>query len=79
MNPSDKMSVRGAAVESGMSAAWWRREIRLRRVPFYRVGRRILISRRDVQALLKAARVEPVDGGPPVAAVSPHAVHSQKC
>ena len=45
-----------------MSVAWWRKEIRLRRVPFYKVGKRILISRRDIHALLKAARVEPVEG-----------------
>ena len=56
----DKISVRGAAVESGMSVAWWRKEIQRRRVPFYKVGKRILISRRDIHALLKAARVEPV-------------------
>ncbi len=59
MNSSDKISVQVAAAESGMSVAWWRKEIRLKRVPFYKLGGRILISRRDIQAMLNAARVEP--------------------
>ena len=54
----DKVTVRQAAVDSGMSEAWWRRQISLRRVPFYRVGGRILISRRDIDLLFQQSRVE---------------------
>ena len=62
MNPSDKISVQSAAAESGMSVAWWRKEIRLKRVAYYKLGGRILISRRDIQAMLNAERVEPAHG-----------------
>lgn len=55
----DKVSVRQAAVDSGMSEAWWRRQIWLRRVPFYRVGGRILISRCDIDLMFRKGRVEP--------------------
>ena len=55
----DKISVRQAAVDSGMSEAWWRRQIWLRRVPFYRVGGRILISRCDIDRMFQKSRVEP--------------------
>jgi hypothetical protein len=57
----DKVPVRQAAGESGFSEAWWRKQISRRQVPFYRVGGRILVSRRDIAALFRKGRVEPVE------------------
>ena len=57
MDSRDKISVRGAADESGMSVAWWRKAIRLKRVPYYKVGGLILISRRDINMLFRKSRV----------------------
>src|SRR5262245_24046552 len=59
----DMVSVRQAANDSPFKEAWWRKQIWLRRVPFYRVGGRIFVSRRDIAALFRKGRVEPVESG----------------
>jgi hypothetical protein len=60
MNQScEYLGVKQAAVESGLSIAWWRMKIFMRQVPFYKVGGKILISRKDLENLMAQSRVEP--------------------
>ena len=59
--PADLMSVRALAdAFPGIGERWVRRCADERRVPVYRVGGRILISRAEFAAFLAAGRIEPV-------------------
>jgi excisionase family DNA binding protein len=53
------VDVKTAADQTGMSVAWWRAKIWRRQVPFYRIGRRILISMNDIDKLMAKGRMEP--------------------
>jgi ABC-type amino acid transport substrate-binding protein len=67
-----KIDLRTAAEISGMSISWWRQQVFRRSVPFYKVGKRVLIDREDIIKLLDRCRVEPANaalqlkGGPQV-------------
>ncbi len=54
-----KLSVAEAAPVLGVSVFTVRAWIRQRRLPFFRVGRRIVLDRQDLEAFLHAHRVEP--------------------
>ena len=56
-----KLSVVEAAEETGLSSAWWREQIFNRAIPFYKVGRRVLLDPADIEAFLDRCRVEPSD------------------
>ena len=53
------VSVEQAAHVTGMSQSWWRGEIRGQRVPVVRLGRRVLIPRAALDALIEGGRIEP--------------------
>ncbi len=53
-----KLSVAEAAPLLGVSVFTVRAWIRQRRLPFFRVGRRIVFDREDLEAFLRAHRVE---------------------
>lgn len=60
---SEYLDIKDAATASNLSVAWWRAKIFRREVPFYRVGGKILISRKDLENLMVTSRVEPKIGG----------------
>jgi excisionase family DNA binding protein len=53
-----RLSVREAAPVLGVSVYMVRALIRQRRVPFYHIGRRIVLDREDLEQFLRAHRVE---------------------
>ena len=55
-----KLSVEQTAARLGLSVFTIRAWVRERRVPFYKIGRRILFNEADIQALESNARVEPL-------------------
>jgi len=59
-----KLSVEECAQELGISVPTVRTWIRDRRIPFYRVGRRVLFDEREVADLFKQGRVEPLSPMP---------------
>jgi excisionase family DNA binding protein len=54
-----RLSIARAAPVLGVSAFTLRRWIRERRLPYHRVGRRIVLDRRDLEVFLRRCRVEP--------------------
>jgi len=54
----DLLSIKDAARETGLSISWWRQRVTQKKVPYYKVGRRVLIDRRDIENLMRASRVE---------------------
>jgi excisionase family DNA binding protein len=52
------VSMAEAAVMLGVSRFTVRTWLRNRRLPFYRLGRRVLVDARDVEAFLARGRVE---------------------
>ena len=54
-----KISIAEAAEETGLSVAWWRQQILNKAFPFYKVGRRVLIDRADLEKLFQRSRIEP--------------------
>jgi excisionase family DNA binding protein len=61
---NNKIDLRAAAKMTGMSTSWWRQQVSRRSVPFYKIGKRVLIDREDVLQLLDRCRVEPRGGQP---------------
>jgi len=55
---SKRLSVTRAAPILGVSPFTVRRWIRERRLPYHRVGRRIVLDERDLEAFLRRCRVE---------------------
>ena len=55
------LSVREAAMISGMSVGWWRRQILLRRVAFIRVGGAVRIPVPVISAILASGTVPALD------------------
>jgi excisionase family DNA binding protein len=53
-----RVSIASAASILGVSAFTLRRWIRERRVPYHRLGRRIVLDRRDLEAFLQRCRIE---------------------
>ena len=53
-----RLSVDEAAPVLGVSVYMVRALIRQRRLPFYRIGRRIVLDREDLEQFLRAHRVE---------------------
>jgi len=53
-----RLSVERAAPILGVSPFTLRKWIRERRLPFHQVGRRIVLDRGDLEAFLRACRVE---------------------
>lgn len=53
-----RLSVDEAAPVLGVSVYMVRALIRQRRLPFYHIGRRIVLDREDLEAFLRAHRVE---------------------
>lgn len=58
--PTDLTTVRALAAETGIGERWVRRCADERRLPIYKIGGRILISRAEFAAFLAAGRIEPV-------------------
>lgn len=58
-----RLSIRQGATLLGISPHTLRQWLRERRVPFYRCGRRVVLDRADLEAFLRAHRVERVDPG----------------
>jgi len=54
-----RLSVDEAAPILGVSVFTVRKLIRVRAVPFYRVGRRVVLDREDLERYLHQHRVEP--------------------
>jgi excisionase family DNA binding protein len=52
------VDVKTAAKINGMSEAWWRKKIWKCEVPSYKLGRRRLIKRDDIEDMMNACRVE---------------------
>ncbi|MEK7754132.1 MAG: excisionase family DNA-binding protein [Planctomycetota bacterium] len=57
------LSVAEVAGETGLSQAFWRKAIFLRRVAFVRVGRRVLVRREDLDSFIQAGIVPAVRAG----------------
>jgi hypothetical protein len=55
-----KLDINEAARISGMSVSWWRQKVFRKEVPFYKVGRRIVLDAGDIAKILDRCRVEPV-------------------
>jgi excisionase family DNA binding protein len=55
---SELLDVTKAAEMSGMSISWWRQQIMRKKISHHKVGRRVLIDRRDIEKLIAASRVE---------------------
>jgi Helix-turn-helix domain len=55
-----KLDINEAARISGMSVSWWRQKVFRKEVPFYKVGRRIVLDAEDIAKILEKCRVEPV-------------------
>ena len=55
-----KIDINEAARISGMSVSWWRQMVFRKQVPFYKVGRRIVLDAEDIAKLLDRCRVEPI-------------------
>ena len=56
---AEMLDIKRASEISGLSESWWRKKILYKQVPFYRVGRKILVDRADISKLLDRCRVEP--------------------
>ncbi|MBZ5555196.1 MAG: helix-turn-helix domain-containing protein [Acidobacteriia bacterium] len=56
---SEFVSVKAAAEIYSVSVAFWRARIFRRQVPYYRIGRKILFKRKDIDALINNSRIEP--------------------
>jgi hypothetical protein len=54
----DLMDVKQAAEETGMSISWWRQQILHKKITHRKLGRRVLIDRRDIEKMLEDSRVE---------------------
>ncbi len=54
-----KLDINEAARISGMSVSWWRQKVFRKEVPFYKVGRRIVLDAEDIAKILDKCRVEP--------------------
>ena len=54
----ERLSVERAAPLLGVSPFTLRKWIRERRLPFHQLGRRIVLDRNDLEAFLRAGRVE---------------------
>ncbi len=54
-----RLSVDEAAPILGVSVFTVRKLIRVRAVPFYRVGRRVVLDREDLERYLRQHRIEP--------------------
>ena len=52
------LRVAEASERSGMSVAWWRQRILRREIPFFKLGRAVLIDAADIDRMLRARRVE---------------------
>ena len=55
----EKLGVRESGALLGISSFTVRSWVRLRKIPFYRCGRRIVFSRTDLERFLEANRVSP--------------------
>jgi hypothetical protein len=55
-----KVDINEAARISGMSVSWWRQRVFRKQVPFYKVGRRIVLDAEDIARVLDRCRVEPI-------------------
>jgi hypothetical protein len=55
-----KVDINEAARISGMSVSWWRQRVFRKQVPFYKVGRRIVLDAEDIARVLDGCRVEPI-------------------
>ena len=60
MRKPNKLSVDEVAPELGISPFTVRRWVAERKIPFYRIGGRIVFDRKDVEAFLARSRVESV-------------------
>ena len=56
---STKISVVEAAEVTGLSVGWWRQQTHKRAMPFFKVGRRVLLDPADIEVFLNKCRVEP--------------------
>ena len=56
---SDKIGLQCAAPLLGVSPYTLRAWVREKRIPFYRCGRRVVFSRRDLEEFLSQCRVTP--------------------
>ena len=59
---SDKVSVAEGAGEIGVAVVTLRKWLRDGRLPYFRVGRRVVLSRADIREFLTAHRVEAAVG-----------------
>jgi excisionase family DNA binding protein len=55
---NERLSIDGGAALLGVSRFTLRKWLRERRLPFHKVGRRIVLSRDDVERFLRSCRVE---------------------
>jgi excisionase family DNA binding protein len=60
MEPGKLLNVKEAATRLGISPLTMRAWIRQRRLPFVKLGRRVLLSPQDVQRFIEANRIEAV-------------------
>jgi excisionase family DNA binding protein len=54
-----KLSVEEAAPQLGVSRFTVRRWVKLRQIPFFKIGRRVVFDQKDIDSMLKRSRVEP--------------------
>ena len=57
---NDRLNLLEAAPIVGVSPYTLRAWIRQRRIPFYRVGRRVMFSRQELEGFMDRHRVDPV-------------------
>ena len=57
MTASRLLTLREAAERTGHRESTWRAWVLHRRVPFYKVGRSVRISERDLESLIEQARI----------------------
>jgi excisionase family DNA binding protein len=58
MSADGRLSIDGGAAVLGVSRFTLRKWLRERRLPYHKVGRRIVLDRADLERFLRACRVE---------------------
>ena len=56
---NQKISLTEAAQLSGMSLSWWRKKVFRGEVPYYKIGRRVLVDTADLEQIFRQNRIEP--------------------
>lgn len=60
-NQSNFLSITQASSETGLSQAFWRKAILRKKIPYAKLGRRVLIERSELEAWIAKRVVRPTE------------------